>query len=418
MAKSPADRYATAQALADDLRRFLDDKPILAKRPSPLEKAARWARRRRRLVAAAIGLLLLAVCGLTVSTVLIAQAYGLLAEEQAKTKKALEAEAAAYEAEAHERQRSQDAAWKARQVLNFFTQVTEKDLPDRADVRPVRRKLLEAELGYYKDFIEQQADDPSAEAELLASKWRTASILEEIGAKADALAVFEQVRTALRPPGHGGFLFWGAAFGVSGLLTQEAVQKDLKLTEEQTKAIAALAEKRRDLAWGRGSAENLEANEEACFEVLRPEQAKRLRQIVWQRRGAHVFGDPEAADALGLTADQRERIRAIEEDAKKNFWGRPGRPSDRRPDGWKHSEEFWKDVSDRLLAVLTDDQKARWKELTGEPFEGEIRFGPPPPDFARPTQPTIAPAEVNHDSPAARRRGAGNKGSPRVGKDG
>ena len=194
MAKSPADRYATAQALADDLRRFLEDKPILAKRPSPLEKAARWARRRRGLVAAAIGLLLLAVCGLTLSTVLIARAYGLLAEEQAKTKKALEAEAAAYDAEAHERQRAQEAAWKARQVLNFFTQVTEEDLPDRPDVRPVRRKLLEAELGYYKDFIEQQADDPSAEAELLASKWRTASILEEMGAKADALAVFEQVR--------------------------------------------------------------------------------------------------------------------------------------------------------------------------------------------------------------------------------
>src|SRR5205814_9818170 len=28
MAKSPADRYATAQELADDLQRFLDDKPI------------------------------------------------------------------------------------------------------------------------------------------------------------------------------------------------------------------------------------------------------------------------------------------------------------------------------------------------------------------------------------------------------
>ncbi|HEV3202473.1 MAG TPA: serine/threonine-protein kinase, partial [Bryobacteraceae bacterium] len=32
--KSPADRYATAQELADDLGRFLEDKPIRAKRPS------------------------------------------------------------------------------------------------------------------------------------------------------------------------------------------------------------------------------------------------------------------------------------------------------------------------------------------------------------------------------------------------
>jgi len=32
--KNPADRYATAKELADDLRRFLDDKPIRARRPS------------------------------------------------------------------------------------------------------------------------------------------------------------------------------------------------------------------------------------------------------------------------------------------------------------------------------------------------------------------------------------------------
>ena len=139
-------------------------------------------------------------------------------------------------------------------MLNFFTQVTKEDLPDRPELRPVRRKLLEAELGYYQDFIDQQGDDPSVKEELLDSKWRTASILEEMGNKADALAVFEQVRAALRSPapGPGRAHFPGTeAFGVSGLLTQEAVQKDLKLTEEQTKAIAALAEKRRDPAWGR-----------------------------------------------------------------------------------------------------------------------------------------------------------------------
>src|SRR5262249_46881984 len=34
MAKEPADRYATARELADDLRRFLDDRPIRARRPT------------------------------------------------------------------------------------------------------------------------------------------------------------------------------------------------------------------------------------------------------------------------------------------------------------------------------------------------------------------------------------------------
>lgn len=46
--KSPAERYATAAALADDLRRFLNDEPIVARPPSAVERAVRWARKQRR----------------------------------------------------------------------------------------------------------------------------------------------------------------------------------------------------------------------------------------------------------------------------------------------------------------------------------------------------------------------------------
>jgi hypothetical protein len=45
MAKDPADRYQTPGALADDLRRFLDDRPIQARRISLPEQAWRWSRR-------------------------------------------------------------------------------------------------------------------------------------------------------------------------------------------------------------------------------------------------------------------------------------------------------------------------------------------------------------------------------------
>jgi serine/threonine protein kinase/Flp pilus assembly protein TadD len=53
MAKHPAERYATAQELADDLRRFLEDKPIRARRPSGLEQARKWARRHQSVVRSA-----------------------------------------------------------------------------------------------------------------------------------------------------------------------------------------------------------------------------------------------------------------------------------------------------------------------------------------------------------------------------
>ncbi len=43
--REPIERYPSAAALAEDLQRFLDDKPIKARRVTPVEQAWRWARR-------------------------------------------------------------------------------------------------------------------------------------------------------------------------------------------------------------------------------------------------------------------------------------------------------------------------------------------------------------------------------------
>jgi hypothetical protein len=53
IAKEPAERYATAEALAADLENFLADKPIQARRSTAPERAWRWCRRNK----AAAGLL-------------------------------------------------------------------------------------------------------------------------------------------------------------------------------------------------------------------------------------------------------------------------------------------------------------------------------------------------------------------------
>jgi WD40 repeat protein/serine/threonine protein kinase len=74
MAKSPEERYASAQELADDLQRFLEDRPIRARRPSLRQRAVKWARRHKTVVRAGLVVLLLAVGALAVSTVLIWQA--------------------------------------------------------------------------------------------------------------------------------------------------------------------------------------------------------------------------------------------------------------------------------------------------------------------------------------------------------
>jgi WD40 repeat protein/tetratricopeptide (TPR) repeat protein len=54
VAKEPRDRYATAAALLEDLRRFLDDRPVQARRSTPVERFWRWCRRNTLLAGATI----------------------------------------------------------------------------------------------------------------------------------------------------------------------------------------------------------------------------------------------------------------------------------------------------------------------------------------------------------------------------
>ena len=59
MEKEPSARYCSARAMADDLTRFLDDRPVLARRPSVVDRAVKWSRRHRTPVFAASTTLLL-----------------------------------------------------------------------------------------------------------------------------------------------------------------------------------------------------------------------------------------------------------------------------------------------------------------------------------------------------------------------
>jgi serine/threonine protein kinase/Flp pilus assembly protein TadD len=83
LAKEPAERYATAQELADDLRRFLEHRPVQARRPSLVQRARKWARRHRTGVAAALVCLLVAVAAGAIS-------IGYVLGERANRQKAAE----------------------------------------------------------------------------------------------------------------------------------------------------------------------------------------------------------------------------------------------------------------------------------------------------------------------------------------
>ena len=71
MARDPAARYASADELATDVRRWLADEPVSVYREPWLVRASRWARRHRTTVAAAAVFLVTAVIALSITAALV-----------------------------------------------------------------------------------------------------------------------------------------------------------------------------------------------------------------------------------------------------------------------------------------------------------------------------------------------------------
>jgi tetratricopeptide (TPR) repeat protein len=181
MAKTPEERYPSARELADDLERFLNDVPVRARRPTPLQRAAKWARRHRTVVRAAAALLAMAVAALAVGTVLIwaaknqteaalvqAREQEQLAKENGSQAEARRRQAeAALLAESIQRRRAEANARLAWQAFpdELFTQALEAWGAGRPELAEARRKALMKALHFYEAFARENDDNPALRAE-------------------------------------------------------------------------------------------------------------------------------------------------------------------------------------------------------------------------------------------------------------
>jgi serine/threonine protein kinase len=391
IAKTPAERYATAQEFADDLQRFLDDKPVMAKRPSLLDKTTKWAKRHKSLVASAAALVIITAAVASAFSIRLAQVNFQLGEEEAKTKKALGNEQREAELAKEQRDLAESRFRQSRNAVDFFAQIAE-DLPDLPNLQPFRRRMMEEALGYYKSFIDEHQDDPKLKAELAESYARVAKILDGLGKKTDALASADRARaineqlSRTHPADVDAqrrlfmtrqHLFSMQGCSQLGLLAQKAVRDELQITDDQFRQVEGLSDvlskQRQHLRefpplTEEDQKEEFERlgreNKERVARILRAEQAARLVQISLQVRGSRAFRDKEVAERLELTAEQREKIEEILRDS----WSGPGR---------RKSDEPRKRAIDRILAELTDAQRIKWNELIGPPVKDDIRLGPP-----------------------------------------
>jgi tetratricopeptide (TPR) repeat protein len=185
MAREPAERYATAQELADDLRRFLEDRPIWARRPTLTQRAARWARRHRPLVAAAAAFLLLAVAGLAASTLLVWRAERRATAGWARAEEA-------HQAETRERQRAEANAELAFEAAErMYTQAFEEWLANQPGLEEAPRRFLRDALAFYERFATENGANPRVRRE-------TARAYSRVGRIYDRLGVPDRAETAFR----------------------------------------------------------------------------------------------------------------------------------------------------------------------------------------------------------------------------
>jgi eukaryotic-like serine/threonine-protein kinase len=171
MAKRREERYATAQEFADDLRRVLDGKPTIARPPTIPDRLVKWARRHKRVVAAATAVGLFALVGLAASTMLI-------------TREKFRAEQSYQRAEKHFRE-AQDA------VDRFGVQLAER-LADVPGADQVRRELLQQTLQYYRQFVAQAKEDPTLRADLALTYSKIGMLAGEIGSGEEAIESHRQ----------------------------------------------------------------------------------------------------------------------------------------------------------------------------------------------------------------------------------
>jgi hypothetical protein len=236
-----------------------------------------------------------------------------------------------------------------------------------------------------------------------ASRW-VAAVLFAAG----AVAVIE----AQPPRGGMGGMFGGG--GVNTLvLSNPALQAELKVTGDQKEKLRPLADKQQELQ-RRGFemfkeaagdkermkelfAENREKQEKFQEElkaelgkVLTADQQARLKQIGRQVAGVRAFADEEVAAALKLTDEQKGKIKGIGDDLAKDMrevfggggkggFGKGGFDPDRMAENQKKMEKLNKAALAEVEEVLTDDQKKTWKELVGAPFDTSklLQAGPP-----------------------------------------
>lgn len=174
------------------------------------------------------------------------------------------------------------------------------------------------------------------------------------------------------------------------LQVRDEVRKELSISEEQAKQIEEAfkplnelsgdfreaqgltpeeRQKRMQKIFKKGKEESKLA-EEKVNRILTPEQRARWKQLWLQFQGTAVLLQPEIAKELRLTGEQQDKMREI----AGSLNPQPGPPK-LEDLSRQERQQFFADLNARrekaqldMVAVLTDEQKARFADMKGKEF--------------------------------------------------
>lgn len=217
-ARDPDHRYQTAAELADDLRRFLDDRPIHARRISAAEQVWRWCRR-NRLVA---GLAAAAVALLVITTVVSVVAYFSTAAANSATASANQGLTNALHAEQAEREHAERTSASVLRALNHIydrfaptrllvTPALPADeaagedpvIPAQPTLSPETVQLLEELLDFYEQLAREGGDYPRLRAQAAEANQRIGEIRQRLGKFDLAAAAYQKAADLYERPAEG-----------------------------------------------------------------------------------------------------------------------------------------------------------------------------------------------------------------------
>ena len=167
-------RYETANGLAMDVARHLNDEPVVASPPSWIYRFGKSMRRNRRVFAAGAAVAAALVAGLGVST-------WMFLKEQESHRQAVAAQ-----------EQARANFLTAREAIDqMFTRAAD-ELEGQPRMTRLRRELLEDALRYYEGFLKERANDPDVQRGSALASLRVGRIYRQLGQHQKSLPPLEQ----------------------------------------------------------------------------------------------------------------------------------------------------------------------------------------------------------------------------------